>query len=290
MRVLKVFFFGTGQWSKKYFENIASKFSDKIEILTIITNNPKFKHPFFNTEYSLNEALKKFNIPDGFIICTNPKNNISILENIIKFNKPILIEKPIFFPNQKNLDSISVLSKNYPIKNIVVNHSHFFHKHFLDILYKLRKYKSYNLKIIDGNVGPYRNFSPIIDWGPHSLGIVSFFLDNKDEYSIIKVRKINYIDQYKFNTYIKILSNDKKRTFRILLGNNFKNKKRTIFFKNNYIEKKFDLLDSKNKKVKTLQHLLEYFYKQSLSKSQHIFFDTYSIALFSTRMIKHLLK
>ena len=58
MRVLKVFFFGTGQWSKKYFENITSKFSDKIEILTIITNNPKFKHPFFNTEYSLNEALK----------------------------------------------------------------------------------------------------------------------------------------------------------------------------------------------------------------------------------------
>jgi len=290
MRVLKVFFFGTGQWSKKYFENITSKFSDKIEILTIITNNPKFKHPFFNIEYSLNEALKKFNIPDGFIICTNPKNNISILENIIKFNKPILIEKPIFLPNQKNLDSISVLSKNYPIKNIVINHSHFFHKHFLDLFYKLRKYKSYNLKIIDGNAGPYRNFSPIIDWGPHSLGIVSFFLDNKDEYSIIKVRKINYIDQHKFNTYIKILSNDKKRTFRILLGNNFKNKKRTIFFKNNYIEKKFDLLDSKNKEVKTLQYLLEYFYKQSLSNSQNIFFDTYSIALFSTRMIKNLLK
>jgi len=289
MRILKVFFYGTGHWSQKYLENIISKFSGKIEILTIITNNNKFKHSFFNVEFSLNEALKKYNIPDGFIICTNPKNNISILENIIKFNKPILIEKPIFLPYQKNLASIDILSKNYPLKNIVVNHSHFFHKRFLDIFYKLRKYKSYNLKIIDGNFGPYRNFSPIIDWGPHSLGIVSFFLNNKDEYSIIKVRKVNYVDQYKFNTYINISSNDKKRTFRILLGNNFKNKKRIISFKNKYIEKKFDLLDSKNKKVNTLHNLLDYFYKQSLSKSQHTFFDTYSIALFSTRMIKHLL-
>ena len=85
MRVLKVFFYGSGHWAEKYFENITSKFSDKIEILTIITKNPKFSHPLFNVEFSLNEAIKKFNIPDGFIICTNPKNNISILKNIIKF-------------------------------------------------------------------------------------------------------------------------------------------------------------------------------------------------------------
>ncbi len=289
MSVLKVFFFGTGHWSQKYFENITSKFSNKIKIITIITKNTKFRHPLINVEFSLNEAIKKFKIPDGFIICTNPKNNISILENIIKFKKPILIEKPILLPYQKNLNTISILSKNHQFKNITVNHSHFFHKHFIEIFHKLRNYKSYNLKIIDGNFGPYRNFSPIIDWGPHSLGIVSFFLNNKDKYSVIKVRKINYIDHNKFNTYIKIVSDDNKRTFRILLGNNFQNKKRIILFKNSYIEKKFDLLDSKNKKVKTLEYLLEYFYQQSLSKSHNTLFDTYSIALYSTKMIKDLL-
>ena len=56
MSVLKVFFYGTGHWSQKYFENITSKFSDKIEILTIITKNPKFR-TFFNVEFSLNEAI-----------------------------------------------------------------------------------------------------------------------------------------------------------------------------------------------------------------------------------------
>ena len=289
MRVLKVFFYGSGHWAQKYFENITSKFSDKIEILTIITKNPKFSHPLFNVEFSLNEAIKKFNIPDGFIVCTNPKNNISILKNIIKFKKPILIEKPILLPYQKNLNTISILSKNNKFKNIIVNHSHFFHKHFIEIFHKLKKYKSYDLKIIDGNFGPYRNYSPIIDWGPHSLGIVSFFLNYKDQYSVLKVRKMNCIDQYKFNTYIKIVSNDSKKTFRILLGNNFKNKKRTILFKNNDIEKKFDLLDSKNKKVKTLDHLLEYFYQQTIFKSHNTSFDTYSIALSSSKMIKDLL-
>ena len=42
---------------------------------------------------------------------------------------------------------------------------------------------------------------------------------------------MNCIDQYKFNTYIKIVSNDSKKTFRVLLGNNFKNKKEQFYLK-----------------------------------------------------------
>ena len=67
-------------------------------------------------------AIKEIGIPDAFICCTNQKNLV-ILKQIIHFNKPILIEKPVCLPDDFN-HFINLINK-YPNQLICVNHFHF---------------------------------------------------------------------------------------------------------------------------------------------------------------------
>tara|TARA_B100000989_G_C19521808_1_gene464555 strand:+ start:555 stop:1466 length:912 start_codon:yes stop_codon:yes gene_type:complete len=279
----KIFFFGTGEWSKNYLKLIQSSFKNKLFISCIITTNLDYKSNFYNVENSLEKALNIYGIPDGFIICTHPKKNISIISKIIEYDKPIIIEKPITLPT--DFDNLIKLFSNKNLSKIFVNHVHFYNDTFLKII-PSNNTNFFNAKIIDGSFGPDREFSPLIDWGPHVFGIISYFLENIKDLRIHKIKKINENSKNKYNLYLKISNTNETKIFSIIIGNNFSKKKRTINFRmsdNKII--RFDL--NKNlPKVSPLENILSTFTKKILDVNYNTNIITSEIAIRSLEIIK----
>ena len=121
MRCLRLFFFGSGKFAQNYFKIIQNELSDKFKIIAVISDNNQIDYPL-NIFKNLSYAIKKTDIPDAFICCTDPKKNLPILKQIIKFKKPILIEKPDCLPD--DLININDLIKKNPDRTIYVNHFH----------------------------------------------------------------------------------------------------------------------------------------------------------------------
>jgi len=281
--ILKIFFFGTGRWSQNYFSLIEKRLKQNFNISCIITNNSNFKNDLYNTEISLEKAILNFGVPDCFILCTNPKLNNSILKKIYKFNKPIIIEKPIAL--SKDIDDLIL---NIPKKNsskILVNHIHFYNEYFKKNFLELKNETHYKIKIIDGNKGPIRNYSPLSDWGPHPLGIASYYLGELKNIKILKLKKLNYIDPLRFNLYIKLSDMKENKIFDILLGNNFNYKKRTILFSNKHVTKNFNYQDSISL-ISPLENLLLKFHNLISNKSINLNDETLVSAINSSKIIQ----
>ena len=77
------------------------------------------------------------------------------MRQIIKFNKPILIEKQVCL---QILNNFINLINRYPNHLIYVNHFHFFDNNFTKIIKSLKSSKRYELRIIDGDQGPKEIF------------------------------------------------------------------------------------------------------------------------------------
>lgn len=274
----KLFLFGSSSWSLNYLQTIEKKFKNKFILNCIISQNNNFKYKKIPILNSIDRAIKLYGVPNGFIICTNPKKNLEILRKILKFDKYIIIEKPLVIPKDiKELISI-VSKKNYP--KILVNHFHFFNNEFQKYLH-IKNLESFHIKILDGNSGPYRDISPLIDWGPHALGIVSFFIDINN-IKIKNFKKIAYKNKHIYNLYIKISDKEELKHFSILIGNNFKNKIRKIYF-----NKKHFLFDSSitEPNSKPLDNLLDLFYEKIISNDNSYESNTFKIAIDSTMLI-----
>lgn len=279
MSCLRLFFFGSGKFAKNYFEIIYKDLSNKFKIIAVISDNSKndYQIPVFQ---NLNVAIQEFGIPDAFICCTDPKKNLVILKQIIELNKPILIEKPICMLNDLKY-LISLIKKN-PEQLIFVNHFHFFDDNFIKIIKSLELTKQYELRIIDGNKGPARNFSPILDWGAHSFGIISYLVSKIKNIKINKIKILNKVNQNHCNLYLSISDLENKKLFKILTGNNFNKKVRCIKF---FSKTSSEYYSPYQEKLNSSMHnLLTSFHLSICKKNYKYQFDTKEISLNSMKL------
>lgn len=278
MSCLRLFFFGSGKFAQNYFKIIQNELSDKFKIVAIITDNNQIDSSLIIFK-NLSSAIKNSGIPDAFVCCTDPKKNLLILKQIIKFKKPILIEKPICL--LEDLKDINDLIKKNPDHTIYVNHFHFFDDNFIKIIESLKTSNEYEIQIIDGNNGPIRNFSPILDWGTHSFGIICFLLNNLSNIKINKIKILNKTSKNNFNLYLSISDLEHKKIFRVLIGNNFNSKIRNIKIVNNKSIKKYNPYQKKNNS--SLLNLLNAFYL-SINYNYNYKFDLEDISINSIKL------
>ena len=281
----KIFFFGSGTWAKNYINLIKKEFKKKILIICIISENLSHTSKEFAVEKNIEDALLKYQIPDGFIVCTSPYKNPDILSKIINYNKPIIIEKPICLDyDLEKMQNILINSSN---KNILVNHFHFYDKYFYDFINKIDKKSKSEIKIFDGNSGPIRDISPLIDWGVHAFGIVNFLL-SFDDMHIKKTRVLNRLNSMQLNYYFLITNSSESLIFKIIIGNNFKSKKRYLKIKEkNKIYHYFVNRGNPNEKS-TMEKLMNIFYYKMIGKKDLSMIDTLELAINSIKMLKKL--
>ncbi len=279
MSHLRLFFFGSGKFAKNYFKIIQNELSDKFKIVAVISDNKKIDYQLTIFK-NLSVAIKEIGIPDAFICCTDPKKNLPILKQIIQFNKPILIEKPVCLPDDFN-HFINLINK-FPNQIICVNHFHFFDINFIKIIKSLESSKQFELRVIDGDKGPRRNYSPILDWGVHTFGIISYLLNNIENIKINKIKILNRINQNEFNLYLSISDLENKKVFKVLTGNNFNYKVRNIKITNNLSTKNYDPYQKKIKS--SLFNLLNSFYSSINNKNYNYGFETKEISINSMKL------
>ena len=258
---------GNGKWGSNYKNTLLKSKSIKVSDLTPIIKSGYKTNKLNNLFYNLKTKY------DGLIVATPSNKQYKILIEILKLNIPVIVEKPLCI-NKFELKNIM----KYKNKNqiIYVNHYHLFSTSFKKFKKSFKQSQVKNIFIQDGNNGPFRkNLSPILDWAPHSIGVILNLFKSKIvkfHYSKKLIDKKNDIEILIIK-FLFIFSNGQKAFIKV--GNGFKKRKNkiSIFLKNNErIIFENDLLYKNQKPFQKnepmpMDNLLEEFYKSILNKS-----------------------
>lgn len=106
---------------------------------------------------------------DAVIVATQPPITEQYAAEIVKHNIPIMCEKPYSLDLQHVLAMREALNKTRDRQIFLVNHLHLFSNAFSEIkkIYKSDKILEFDSNI--GGIGPYREYPPLWDYGPHVL-------------------------------------------------------------------------------------------------------------------------
>ena len=258
---------GNGKWGSNYKNTLLKSKSIKVSDLTPIIKSGYKTNKLNNLFYNLKTKY------DGLIVATPSNKQYKILIEILKLNIPVIVEKPLCI-NKFELKNIM----KYKNKNqiIYVNHYHLFSTSFKKFKKSFKQSQVKNILIQDGNYGPFRkNLSPILDWAPHSIGVILNLFKSKIvkfHYSKKLIDKKNDIEILIIK-FLFIFSNGQKAFIKV--GNGFKKRKNkiSIFLKNNErIIFENDLLYKNQKPFQKnepmpMDNLLEEFYKSIVNKS-----------------------
>jgi predicted dehydrogenase len=274
---------GFGVAGRRYFDILKKKNTD-IFIVRKSKNKIFFKNK--NIAISKNELtnvlLKKIDLA---IIASPVKTHWYFLKLFLKLKIDIIVEKPVVYNSYQFL-KINNLIKNFN-NNFYINHSDLYNQNFLNLLNK-KKFKV--IKKIIFYYGNDKNFyrplthdSPMLDWLPHILSIIIFFLKDITTFKInsySRVIKNGLIYEKCFITlsYRKIISKvyfsnfprKNLRTFRLYNENGY------INF-DSYYDKNFIVYKKKKNKLnfcstKTFDNLINIALKNINKKKQNDFY------------------
>lgn len=231
LKRINVLLIGQGKWASNYANTIeahnacilSSHLSSRELIAQLKKDNRFLKKIIENQQVHL------------IVVAIHPTYQKVVLESINEFDGQIILEKPLI--NKKShIDFYEKL--NFSLKNkIIVNHSHFFSMSFLKTLKVIRRLNPKKMYIKDYGNGPDRDgVSPLMDWGPHAFGIC-YHLNSSLE--IVDLKKIS---QKKSEKWLVKLKGNNIGDIKIITGNGFSRKNRSIVFFSNSMEiLKFEL-------------------------------------------------
>ena len=180
----KIIIVGFGVAGRRYFEILKKKDFD-ILILRKSKNKVFYKNRnIVISKKDLNNILlKKINL---VIIASPVKTHWYYLNIFLRLKLDVIVEKPVVYSTYQ-FNKLKSLIKKFD-NNFYINHSDLYNKNFMK-LFKNKKYK--NIKKIVFNYGNDKNFykakkheSPILDWLPHILSIIVFFLKDISSFRI----------------------------------------------------------------------------------------------------------
>ena len=258
---------GNGKWGSNYKNTLLKSKSIKVSDLTPIIKSGYKTNKLNNLFYNLKTKY------DGLIVATPSNKQYKILIEILKLNIPVIVEKPLCIDKFELKNIMKYKNKN---QIIYVNHYHLFSTSFKKFKKSFKQSQVKNIFIQDGNYGPFRkNLSPILDWAPHSIGVILNLFKSKIvkfHYSKKLIDKKNDIEILIIK-FLFIFSNGQKAFIKV--GNGFKKRKNkiSIFLKNNErIIFENNLLYKNQKPFQKnepmpMDNLLEEFYKSIVNKS-----------------------
>lgn len=187
---------GAGKWGQNYL-----KLADKLNIKIKVGNRLDW-HELINSKTC-----------QGIIIATHPDSHVKIALEALKNNLPVMIEKPLALTNTE----INILQEYKNNAPILVNHIHLFAPAYEYMYNIIQPFDITHIRSIGCNKGPYRNYSSLLDYGPHDVAMgLHLFRTNDDpivDY-IYRTSPDGIGDQFELN--LKYLGNI---SHRITVGN-----------------------------------------------------------------------
>lgn len=212
---------GCGVWGRNYLKIPSNVSGCSIDIVS----RKSIAHP--NIEDVLDSGVH------GVIIASPPDSHFELARTCIERKIPFLLEKPIALSKSECYE-LTALARRAEV-DFQVNHIHLYSSVYLRLRDIVRSWnyesimcrKLPNLSITTrcGNMGPFRNYDPYIDYSPHDIAMILGLLEPSERNVDFK---INIVDRTNVGSTYHLHMKNKFMESMTVVGNNFPSKSRSF--------------------------------------------------------------
>jgi predicted dehydrogenase len=178
--MLRIGLVGFGKWGKNYVRAAESTNLGKVTALYLRPESPAWTDPSANAFQKLSH-LDDFDV-DCAILASHPAATPELCEILIDRGVPLLIEKPAALSLTDAVRIHSAATRRNAL--LLVAHQHLFSNGFAEIKKRIAPADIESIHTFAGNLGPYRDYSALWDYGPHDIAmILSLMVDMPDSVS-----------------------------------------------------------------------------------------------------------
>ena len=179
---------------------------------------------------------------DGVVIATPPQGRDKIIDYFLDLGIPVFSEKPmsIELHHTKRL----VEKARHCGVDLVEDFVHLFSWAYLEIRDRVDPANPLEIESCGGGIGPYRDYSPLYDYGPHDLAMTLQFFRCQPE--TIDVRPFDQVSANRFSVKVE-LGFGQLGSALLKFGNSFQEKQRIFTCRNGETEWCYD--DSSDEKL-----------------------------------------
>jgi len=176
---------------------------------------------------------------DGVIVATPPNTHKEIACHFLSRGAPVLLEKPVAETVEDAELIFKTARKNKTF--VLVDNTHLFSPAFVALRKVVKSWKG-PLKILSegGNYGPFRDYSPLLDYGPHDISMCLSIFQSYPHTMSVDRHGDGGNSGYTFN--IKLTTGSAEAT--IELGNGMFRKKRRFEVSDMYNNAVYDDLSA----------------------------------------------
>lgn len=174
---VKLGLIGAGAWGKNYLKTAARMNNVSVSAVLRSSSSPIDEFPNIYVARDLDDL---FSLCDGVVIATPPSSHEYLTIRSLEAGKPVLVEKPVsldFASTKRMLDC----SDRHGI-SLLIGHIHLFSLAFRVLREWTSEWSPKSINSLAGGFGPFRDYSPLLDWGPHDISMaLSLFNRAPDE-------------------------------------------------------------------------------------------------------------
>ena len=203
--MLKVALIGCGKWGKNYVNAVnESKLGCITSVFTSETvgqltkvGSKIIQEPQSDIAFQAEivaEELCRLKV-DAAVVATHPPWTETLTLSVLARGISVMAEKPFSFASKPLdlIDKLTARGTHCPI--FLINHQHLFSDAVSLMSDRLEQAQICRIIAKAGGFGPFRDYSPMWDYGPHDLSLISFF--TKSRLELIDYRKRSFEDGYR---------------------------------------------------------------------------------------------
>ena len=242
---MKVAVIGFGNWGKQIYKNLKILKIKNIEVIKNIFSNIEKQNEY------IKKKIKK-NKYDSVFLSADPETNARILKISCMQSTSVFVEKPLFLNNTQ----LSYIEKLCKKNHLTVSVNYLYYKYLKKIRIPEKKLDKIFFYFSNKKITTRKKmFSIKTDWLSHILPILFFFF-KIDKFKILNIKNFLHLKNVCF-LHIRINNNF---IVKIIIGDNYLNKRKIILFKNRKVIKVLDFKKYENKNI-LLQSIKEHFRK-----------------------------
>lgn len=209
---------GFGSWGSNYLKTINAM--DGVEVSFICRRDiDKTPDSIRNHIECVSDYKDVFDV-DGVIIATPPDSHKEISLFFLERGIPVILEKPV---SETYEDASFIMDASFSLNvPVLVDNIHLFSSYFLYLRNITKRWGRVYINSIGGGRGPFRGYSPLIDWGPHDMSmILSIFQSYPDE---IEIKEFKSMGGFIYDIKLKF----GESTTHSVVGNGMSEKRRSF--------------------------------------------------------------
>ncbi len=241
---------GVGDWGSKIVRTISG--SASLSLIAAVTSKSDREiqeiAPFDGVIYrdykDLGDLKGKL---DGVIVATPPKEREAIIDYFLDRSMPVFAEKPMTLDASETLRLVGKARRSGT--PLVEDFIHLYAWPYITIREQLSATGRIEIESTGGNSGPFRNYSPVFDYGPHDLSMTLQVFRCKPRTLAVEV--LDHVSENRFSTGVKLDFGSRGKAS-LKFGNTFTGKQRVFKCRVNDNEWRYD--DSAKDKLEKNGH------------------------------------